>query len=583
MNNLNQVKLLLIHKADPNMINSEGISPLHIAVLKGNINIIKVLLDNKANPNLQSRSFNQTPLHFAYQQNVGEDIINLLLKYEASNLYIDKSNKKPSDYVLIPDSDNNNTNTYRENTFTLENQLDCFTSVNKDSTAKKNKEIVDTLPSNNLNIPPFEIKITNDMQNKLNSITIVTPKKEENKCLDDSLEEDDDKSKAVYVSDFPLSSMKKENNQDEETIYKKIIIAKRLNLSSHSKNNESNIIKNDTCVYINEKHHLNTNPNNKLASFLNSTGNENTDIDINPYSTMIKHNNITNMYSNYSTQPQTSKFINSLNKKSNTQIYDTVSEFTIQKVLPSEQQTHMKKVDIDKLKTWLSNLNLYQYVNLFISNNLDMNTLIRLMGRNETKIKYDDLDMLGIKKPGHIYRILTKLEIDIGKIDKSVIEFILPYNKIINSLDGLSINNLNLKISNEYCCGCFHPNQNDIKNDIKSFLKRNNLLNLYPNFYHNGFDSIEFVLLQMYSSSPITSETLEDCFHIYEEEYRIKVLDAIKEEIQMINFFINSNEYINNKSKYQYINIQLERDEFKGLNVVHNNKSKCNSSQCIIF
>ena len=577
MNNLAQVELLLIHKADPNMSNSEGISPLHIAVLKGNINIIKVLLDNKANPNLPSRSFNQTPLHFAYQQNVGEDIINLLLKYEASNLFIDKSNKKPSDYVIIPDSDNNNTNTYRENTFTLENQLDCFTSVNKESSSKKsNKEIIDTVPSNNLNIPPFEIKITNDLQSKVNSITIVTPTKEQ--CLEDSLEEDEDKSKAYYVSDFPLSSMKKENkekNQDEETIYKKIIIAKRLNLSSHSKN--------DTCVYSNKQHRLNTNPNNKLASFLNSTCNENTDLDINPYSTMIKHNNFNNMYSNYSTQPQTSKFINSLNKKAQSQVYDTVSEFTIQKVLPSEHHSTMSKEDTDRIKTWLSNINLYQYSNLFISNNLDMNTMIGLMSSNETKIKYDDLEMLGIKKPGHIYRILTKLDIDIGKIDRTIIEFILPYNKIVNSIDGLSINNLNLKISNEYCCGCIHPSKTDVKNDIKSFLQRNNLLQLYPNFYHNGFDSIEFILLQMYSSSPITSETLEDCFHIYEEEERIKILDAIKEEIQKINLFVNSTEYINNKKEYHYINMQLERDEFKGLNMVTGNKSKCNSTQCIIF
>ena len=212
-----------------------------------------------------------------------------------------------------------------------------------------------------------------------------------------------------------------------------------------------------------------------------------------------------------------------------------------------------------------------------------MNTVKRLMGSNETKIKYDDLDMLGIKKPGHIYRILTKLDIDIGKIDRTIIEFILPYNKIVNSIDGLSINNLNLKISNEYCCGCIYPNKTDVKNDIKSFLQRNNLLQLYPNFYHNGFDSIEFILLQMYSSFPITSETLEDCFHIYEEEERIKILDAIKEEIQKINLFVNSTEYINNKKEYHYINMQLERDEFKGLNMVTGNKSKCNSTQCIIF
>ena len=683
MNNIEQVSSLLKHKADPNIVNDEGISPLHIAVLKGNVQIVKLLLENNANPNLQSERLKQTPLHFAYQQSSADEIINLLLQYQASNNMIDRSDKKPSDYITPLPYSENNTNTFQENTFTLENHLDSFITTNKDEVSKIHsiKDINETVQSN-LNITPNQINTANSNNSNTNIFSELhepngseekTPKKEDdegdeedNNCLEDSLEEENElaysKSKSYYVSDFPLSSMKKENvrestqsNQDIhqinqsninninmnnnngingdnsneiDNVYKKLILAKRLNfcnnkLSYHVKNNDSKsnsnlnstlskLLANNTNTMVtntvihNVSERNSTNPNNvtnnmnKISSFLNSTNNginNYTDLEINPYSTNNK-NNSNNLYSNYSTQPQSNRFINSLRSRKkfqsqnydymddNNTIYGKVSEFTIQKALPRYSSNGNSKEEIAKLKQWLCNIELAQYVNLFITNDfVDIDALINSMKSYETKLKFDDLEILGIKKPGHIYRILTKLEIDSGLIDSKIIHFILPNNKIGlgNPLEASAINKVNLKISNEYCCGCISSTNYEMKNDLKMWLRKNNLMHFYSNFNHNGFDNLEFIILQMYSAYPISDEILENCFHIYEAEDRQKVLKCLVEEMKKINLFVNTEEYNANYNKYKYLNLQLERDEFGGCSINNNNRDKEICNPCVIF
>jgi len=94
-----------------------------------------------------------------------------------------------------------------------------------------------------------------------------------------------------------------------------------------------------------------------------------------------------------------------------------------------------------------------------------------------------------------------------------------------------------------------------VKNDLKSFLKRYGLLNFYQNFYHNGFEYIEYVILQMYGGYPINDDILENCFHVYDEEQRKRILKAIVNEMKKINEFLNSDEYTN------YQNIDLIKYE----------------------
>ena len=123
------------------------------------------------------------------------------------------------------------------------------------------------------------------------------------------------------------------------------------------------------------------------------------------------------------------------------------------------------------------------------------------------------------------------MEVDSGKIDNNI------YNYIIEKFNINTITNngvLSSSISDIHCCGlsccstnnnnnrrqiitnsnfynnCYDDNktyesENDGENDINyidifSFLKINNLWKFKENFIHNGFDQIEYILIQLFSN-----------------------------------------------------------------------------------
>ena len=109
-------------------------------------------------------------------------------------------------------------------------------------------------------------------------------------------------------------------------------------------------------------------------------------------------------------------------------------------------------------------------------------------------------------------------------------------SKIIKSINNND--NLNIYVIQSYyqCLNCCKLNQikKQKKNDLKYFLLRYELINLYQNFYHNGFDMIEYVIIQMYSSFPINEDILENNFHIYDEKHRANTLKVIVAEMKII-------------------------------------------------
>ena len=94
-------ELLKQDNSQINELNEEGLSLLHIAVIKANLKMINLLLSYGADANILSDKKKQTPLHLAYlnQNSLTEDIIKELLKYKANDNIIDSKNKKPSDYI----------------------------------------------------------------------------------------------------------------------------------------------------------------------------------------------------------------------------------------------------------------------------------------------------------------------------------------------------------------------------------------------------------------------------------------------------------------------------------------------------
>ena len=251
---------------------------------------------------------------------------------------------------------------------------------------------------------------------------------------------------------------------------------------------------------------------------------------------------------------------------------------------------------LSALKYWLKNIELINYYPNFINNSiLDISNLIERMKSYQTKLKYENIEsILKIRKPGHIYRILVRLEVDANLIDNKIIKFLLKNSKIFNKDEyylngGLdNNNNLHLLISQDYTClGCCKTNKtfsNITKNDLKSFLKRYGLLNYYQNFYHNGFELIEYVILQMYGGYPINDELLENCFHVYDEEQRKNIMKAIVCEMKKINEFLVSEEYNNNQNieliKYENIIFYNENKNNEESKIIINNEK---NSNCNIF
>ena len=199
-----------------------------------------------------------------------------------------------------------------------------------------------------------------------------------------------------------------------------------------------------------------------------------------------------------------------------------------------------------KLHDWLISCDLLCYYNLLIKNKIyNIEEYIDKIKKNEILLSYKSIEDLGIKKPGHIFRFLLKIKIDSGLIGHFIYNVILDkYNR--NSLNGIKINSSN----NCFGCYCFKDNtlkidkksinsNNNIcndtyfgenSNDIFGFLKRLNLFWLKENFIHNGFDQVEFIMIQMFSEYKFNKEILNEYLHIYNDEDKLKVLKKLFEE-----------------------------------------------------
>ena len=191
-----------------------------------------------------------------------------------------------------------------------------------------------------------------------------------------------------------------------------------------------------------------------------------------------------------------------------------------------------------RLRDWLISCDLLSYYNLLIENNFyDIDQIILDIKNNNFSLGYKEIEDMGIRKPGHIFRLLLKLEIDSGNLDNTVFNSILSKFTISCSLSNNII--LTSSISDIRCCGFCNKNalynsymrrSNWPYNDIFTFLKFKDLWNFKENFLHNGFDQLEYVLLQLFSKYKFNKNILNDCLHIYSEKDKTNVLNKLYEE-----------------------------------------------------
>ena len=202
------------------------------------------------------------------------------------------------------------------------------------------------------------------------------------------------------------------------------------------------------------------------------------------------------------------------------------------------------------------------------------------------------------KKPGHIYRILIKLEIDAGVIKNDLICCIIDKIYFYSITSTLAMTSSSNGI---FCCGInLCPNDSYNKrnkkrnnsiyfNDLSSFLRANDIIRLKGNFIHNGFDKIEFIIIQQFSKYSFDKKILNEHLHIYIDRDKNKLLNIL----QMIKinlskeFGINfeKSDYSNQKQVNEVIEFTYEKNNKNDINSEsnENEEKNGNSNFCNIF
>ena len=577
-----------------NKLNNNGLSLLHYSVIKNNKKILELLLNNGADVNIKSSKMKRTPLHLAYiyQNNSSDDIINLLIKYGAKDDILDSNNKKPSQYKKNnneKEKKNGGENKlkkikikkikekggkegYKGNIYNLKDSKDnSFVVITMDNISYL------TSDENTINqISELTITKNNSINNSINNNNIL---------LEDSLEEKDIK---IKIKNNSLNDSLEMTNEND-----KIPVEYVDNIFKNKYKYNSGLMNN-----IKDKDLINSSENmdsfftalitNKRNSFINS-GKIRASIKTEDKNTILSHYDYT--------ENSTFRIIKNENdneKKMSKKISQHNSAIsTLSQTNKKNNKNEIENIDYNEINNncsyllkWLIDIGLSDYYENFLNNKIfDINRLIEQMKSPNDKFGLEDIEnILGIHKPGHIYRLLVKLEIDGDIIDKSISNFMISDQKINKKLIFSSDekyecgNWCNVNRVNANLCGIKNINinlKNGIKNDLESFLSGYNLMHLYQNFFHNGFEEINYVILQMYSSYPINNDILENCFHIYNEEQRILTMDALQKEVFKVNNFINSEKYLKNENKdiIKYENIDFKEEE---------NQDK-NDKECLIF
>ena len=205
----------------------------------------------------------------------------------------------------------------------------------------------------------------------------------------------------------------------------------------------------------------------------------------------------------------------------------------------------------------------------------NLEKIINNMKKGKIKMTPKDIYKIGIKIPGHIYRIFVKLELDSGLIDKKILE-IIQHKK--TGMKDEEINILNNSVYN--ICGCcslkersrstYKKSKENIY-EIEQWLININMIKYKKNFIDNGFDKFEYFFLQMFGSFPIDSNILKNSIGIDNEKDRDLILLQLQKDVKYLSF--------KSKNLRNYSNPKIQKNNEHNLT---NNDNK-NSKDCIIF
>ena len=199
---------------------------------------------------------------------------------------------------------------------------------------------------------------------------------------------------------------------------------------------------------------------------------------------------------------------------------------------------------------WLKDINLLNYYNIFLENNIfDFDKLIFKLKNGSFSLKKEDFQKIGIYIHGHIYRIITKLEIDSGKIKGEICNILLNKNNCYTIFSNTSEE---IDDSSYYCVGCCEAklmknnyNKNIIEEnilEIENWLNKIGLIKYKNNFIYNGFDMLSYFILQMFSSFPIDENIIREELEIKNDIDVDLILLQLNKEVKYILSKLRTND-----------------------------------------
>ena len=538
------------------------------------------------------------------KEKIKEIILSEVNKINISELSLNNNYSTPKDkYFFLNYNSNSNVNS-NSKILNYANKVSPFLTNNSqnnnfiNSSLLKNKNINEANPLEMMN----EIIKSSEGQNKfLNNKSL-----DKDKIIDNiSKKKSNNKNEMKDSLEFNKHKMEEEKNYEEITEFEvkenienkgnknKGLIIPKINLLNVANNNKNTRNKNNIEIYqsiINNKkrksfgsnysnihYDSTTNANTSRGSFPSNLENmklNNNDIKVN-YINLTEANDLDNININYIKNPNKTK-TNTNYKTKNEKYLLTEEEFNnenkdnknnkniFNKIKQNEGKNIPTKVSLSKLRDWLISCDLISYYNILKNNSsCDIDQLINNL-KNGKKVTYREIENFGIRKPGHIFRFLIKLEIDANIIDYNI------HSKIINKFNSNILSTMGLTASNNElkCCGMTiaigNKNNNNSFNasnysDIFHFLQYLDLMKFKENFIHNGFDQVDYIILQLFSEYRFDKIILKEFLHIYDENDKKKVINIIYEEKKNIAKELGI--YIDENEKEIILNTQVNDDD----------------------
>ena len=227
------------------------------------------------------------------------------------------------------------------------------------------------------------------------------------------------------------------------------------------------------------------------------------------------------------------------------------------------QNIDISEVDTNPIYQFLKSIDLICYYKLLVSKGIfSFEKVISDMKKGKFKITINDIEEIGINNPGHIYRIITKLEIDSEIIPVKISSVLLKIREILSENEDF----LNSSVHFNYGFNCCSSQKtkliSSVNFNLEFWLKRNKLVHLHENFIRNGFDKLDYITLQMFSSFPINDNILRNDLHIYNEKERDILIFQLNRDVKSIlkrinknNVYVTTNSTNSDSNNYDICNI----------------------------